>query len=86
MKNSIVNVDRRIYLVKFKHTISGGTFISENVADIIKNHDNAMGIEFIKVFDRSKHSFKRISRSDILRFHSFCAESTEILKSHSYFK
>lgn len=90
MKNSIQNAttlstDIHIYLVKFAWTIRDGSFITDNVANAIKSHDPGRGIEYIKTFDPHKCKFVRISKADVLKFHSFCTESTEILTKHSFF-
>jgi len=87
MNSTTVNTDQRLYLVKYKWTMSRGQFITNNVADCLKqNEDNDKGIEFIKTFDPVKSKFVRISRADILRFHSWDTEASLYLQNHYYFK
>lgn len=86
MKKQEINLDQRIYFIKFAWMLTNGKFITTNLAATIKEHDTGKGIEFIKTFDPIKDKFVRISKADILRFHSYDTESTEILTNHSYFK
>ena len=81
-----INADERIYLVKFAWSITNGKFITTNLPLTIKDNDPKRGIEYIKTFDPAKNTFKRISKDDILKFHNWDTEGTEILTSHSYFK
>lgn len=87
MKNTICT-DQRAYLVKFQFTSVGGKFITTDLARCIKEHEsgNGRGIEYIKTFDPGTNTFKRISKKDILRFHSWDTEATEFFKSHYFFK
>ena len=87
MNNSeTLNTDLRLYLVKYQYTHTKGKFITHNVADVLKNHPTDKGIEFIKTFDPVKDKFVRISKADILRFHNWDTEASEILTKHSFFK
>ena len=87
MKSTTVNTDQRLYLVKYKWTMSRGQFITDNVADCLKSNEaNDKGIEFIKTFDPVNSKFVRISKADILRFHSWDTEAHLYLTNHYYFK
>jgi hypothetical protein len=81
-----LNTDVRLYLVKYQHTLTRGKFITHNVADVLKNYPTDKGIEYIKTFDSGKEKFVRISRADILRFHSWDTDAFIMLQNHSFFK
>lgn len=84
--NHELNADKRIYLIKFSFTSAKGKFLTTDLGRTIKEHDTGRGIDYIKEFDPVKNKFRRISKEDILQFHSWDTESIEILKSHNYFK
>ena len=85
MKTTICT-DERIYLVKFAWSLTRGKFITNDLAGCIKaNQPIDKGIEYIKTFEPSKGKFVRISKADILRFHSWDTEAHEILTKHPYF-
>ncbi len=81
-----INTDEQVFLVKFAWTINGGKFMTTDVGATIKAHDSGRGIEYIKVFDHQKNRFVKISKSDILKFHSWNTESLLTIKSHNFFK
>ena len=82
-----INTDQKLYLIKYRWTMTRGQFITDNVAECLKQNENIdKGIEFIKTFDPTKGKFVRISKKDILRFHSWDTEATEFLTNHYYFK
>jgi len=87
MKTTICT-DNRIYLVKFQHTITNGKFITAELVKCIEENEpsDGRGIEYVKVFDPVKNTFKRISKDDILRFHSWDTEAMEFFKLHYFFK
>lgn len=86
MEKTTICTDIRVYLVKFAWTLTRGKFITTDLAGCIKaNQPNDKGIEYIKTFDPSNGKFVRISKADILRFHSWDTESYEILKKHPFF-
>lgn len=86
MKNTICT-DLRMYLIKFSWTLTRGQFITTDLAGCVKeNQPKDRGIEYIKTFDPSTGKFKRISKKDILKFHSFDTEALETLKNHPFFK
>ena len=84
--NHELNTDQRIYLIKFCYTLTDGNFFTTDLGKTIKEHDQGRGIDYIKVFDTAKNKFTRISKKDILQFHSWQTESFEILKAYNYFK
>lgn len=84
--NHELSADKRIFLVKFSFTSVNDKFLTTDLGRTIKEHDPGRGIDYIKEFDPVKNTFKRISKADILRFHSWNTESLDILKSHYYFK
>lgn len=87
MEANTISTDQRLYLVKFRFEMTSGQFITDNVADVLKQKkDTDKGIEYIKTFDPVKRKFVQISKADILRFHSFDTDATEILTNHYYFK
>jgi len=87
MESLNICTDQRLYLVKFSWTMTRGQFITNNVAETLKEYsDKDKGIEFIKTFDPAKSRFVRISKADILRFHSWDTEAAEYLNNHYYFK
>lgn len=83
-----ISTDQRMYLVKFQFTSINGKFITTDLAACIKEHEpkNGRGIEYIKTFDPGTNTFKRISKKDMLMFHSWDTEATEFFKSHYFFK
>lgn len=86
MKTTICT-DQRMYLVKFQFTTTKGKFITTELHKCIKeNEPKDRGIEYIKVFDPVKNTFKRISKADILMFHSWNTEAMEFFKQHYFFK
>lgn len=87
MNKKTICTDERMYLVKFQFT-NNRKFITTELARCIKDNEpnNGRGIEYIKVFDPVKNTFKRISKADILMFHSWDTESMEFFKSHYFFK
>lgn len=88
MNKATICTDQRMYLVKFQFTQTRGKFITTELAKCIKENEpkNGRGIEYIKVFDPVKNTFKRISKDDILMFHSWDTESMEFFRSHYFFK
>lgn len=79
--------DQITYLVKFQFSGSRGQFITTNLIKCLIECDthDGRGIEFIKAFDSGSQKFKRISKEDVLRFHSWDTEAHEYLLNHYYF-
>ena len=84
--NHELNADQRIYLIKFSFASVNDKFLTTDLGKTIKEHDPGRGIDYIKEFNPEKNTFTRISKADILRFHSWNTESHLFLKSHYYFK
>lgn len=90
MENVTINTDRRVYLVKFNHTLTGGKFIissAEELVKLLKQEEKASkGIESLKTFDPVKDKFVRISKADFLRLNNWQTEAMEYLKNYYFFK
>jgi hypothetical protein len=82
-----LNTDRRLFLVKFAWTITGGQLITtqDQLANAIKDNDPGRGIEYIKEFNPVKGSFQKVSKKQILNYLSWDTEATEILSKHTFF-
>lgn len=87
MENTLLNTDRRTFLISFQWKITEGKYIFQEGKDLVRIlKQNDKGIEFIKEFDPAKGVFKRVSKIDILNRFSWETETHEYLKNHSYFK
>ena len=88
MTNLILNTDRRTFLVELQFKMTENIFLvqgAEALMNVLKKYD-LNGIKYIKELDRHKHSFKRISKKDILNFASWETEAFIYLQNHYYFK
>lgn len=88
MQKHILNTDRRTFLISFLHRSTNNTFIFQDAHElkfILETYDNT-GIESIKEFNKSKNTFQRISKKDILKFASWETEAILFLEKHYYFK
>ena len=88
MKNTILNTDKRTFLISFQHRSTDSKFLFQEPKDlkyILETYDNT-GIESIKEFDPHKTTFKRVSKEQILKFASWETETILYLEKHYYFK
>ncbi len=87
MKNTILNTDKRLFLITFLHKTTDKKFITgQDVGfmKVLKEFDKT-GIESIKVFSPFKNRFERISKGQIRTFFSWCTEVDLYLEKHYYF-
>jgi hypothetical protein len=86
MKN-FISTNRPVYLIKFLNSnelfIFGST--AETLGDLIQKKGNN-GIDFLKQFDSSKQTFKKMSKEDIKSWFAYDTHSIEELKRINYIK
>ena len=86
--NTILNLDKRTFLISFSHRLSEGKFIFQDGKDflnLLKQYDSK-GIEYIKEFNYAKNNFIKVSKKDILNRFSWDTETALFLQNHYYFK
>lgn len=83
MEKSTINANQKVFLVKFLNCFSSENVITNDLKSVFKE---SKPIEFVKIFHPTKCKFVRISKADILRFHSWDTEAYEILTKNAYFK
>ena len=87
MKNTILNTDKRLFLITFLFKSTESKFIVGQNVDfktVLQKYD-MRGIKSIKEFDPIKNTFKRISKKTILEYFSWNTEVIQYLKKHYYF-
>lgn len=87
MEAKVVNTDLHTFLVKFQFQSTNNRFIVQGsgLMEVLKKYD-LNGVEYIKIFDPVKCTFKRVSKKFILSFFSWETEVYLYLKDHYYFK
>ena len=88
MQNTILNTDKRTFLISFQHRSTDKKFLFQDFKDlkyILETYDHT-GIESIKEFDPHKNNFKRVSKEQILKFSAWETEAILFLENHYYFK
>ena len=88
MKNTILNTDKRTFLISFQHRSTDSKFLFQEPKDlkyILETFDYT-GIESIKEFDPHKNTFKRVSKETIVKFAAWETEVILFLENHYYFK
>jgi hypothetical protein len=79
--------ESNVFLIKFRYAGTQSTFILQGAdafLNCLKNNDKH-GMEYIKVFDMQKNTFKRVSRTAIKSQFSFDTELSLYLENHYYF-
>lgn len=86
--SGIINSCRIVLAVRFMYaSYNEAMFICtvDQLATVLKEHSNEKGIEFIKEFDPSKLTFKRVSKAQLLKWSEMNTEAYQYLSNHYYF-
>jgi hypothetical protein len=87
MEAKVINTDIHTFLIKFQFQSTNSRFIVQGsgLMEVLKKYD-LNGVEYIKIFDPVKYTFKRVSKETILSLFSWETEVYLYLKDHYYFK
>lgn len=87
MESLIVNTGYHTFLIKFRYQTTNGRFIvqGQGLMNCLKTYDKN-GIEYIKIFDPHKYTFKQVSKETLFNLFSWDTETMEYFKNHYYFK
>lgn len=88
MKNTIINTDKRTFLISFQWKTTENKFIVNTpkaLIEVLQTMDNN-GIEYIKEFDSTKYKFAKTSKDSILQWAKWDTEVNTYLNNHYYFK
>jgi len=88
MKNTILNLSNRTYLVTFLFSGSDSKILCSGPNALMQAIEKygERGIDSIKEWDNGKCKFMRASKQHILDCHSFDTESHIYLSNHYFFK
>lgn len=88
----MLQTNTRTFLVKFQFSGSQGSYIfkkAKELKELLKyrqEEGDTRGIESLKVFDEKDHKFKKIAKSDFLKWADYETEAIEYFKNHPFFK